>query len=319
METANKSKANQPQKSLPISLDGELCLLGASGLSEFISFVRRRTVDGKAIEEMQAADMWRDAAKIYHALEQTEAGAANNPEVLPIPADLNAHIKKLTKHTNFVQSFSNVPICFGMVELDKLVMSQFNVTQSTVSGLADYLGKNPSNAKLAQVCLPMNPTKANYELLKEGRDGYVFQSDSHDFRFLGAKLLEPEQLKEFKHFGYPSAVLALAVGFSSNVLNTVRYNNRIVLNNGYHRVYTMRSLGITHAPCVIQVCSHIEELGLAGAAEISDNSELYFKSPRPPMLKDYFNPTLTAHFKTHALCRQIQLKYLVDNMKLRKY
>ena len=205
-----------------------------------------------------------------------------------------------------------------MVELDKLIMSQFSITQSTVSGLANTLKKNSSNAKLAQVCLPMNPTKANYELIKEGRDGYVFQSDSHDFRFLGAKLLEPKQFKELNHLGYPSAILALAIGFSSNVINAVRYNNRIVLNNGYHRVYTMRSLGITHAPCVIQVCSHVEELGLAGAAEIANNSDLYFKSPRPPMLKDYFNPALAASYKTHKLCRQIQLKYLVDDLKLRK-
>jgi hypothetical protein len=313
MKTVNKSRANQAR-----ALDGELCLLGASGLADFISFVRKHTVDGKAIEEMQAADMWRDAAKIYHALEQTEAGAADNPEVLPLPADLNPYIKKLTNHPSFVQSFSDVPICFGMVELDKLVMSQFNVTQSTVNSLAKYLGKKPTNAQLAQVCLPMDSTKTNFELVKEGRDGYVFHSDSHDFRFLGAKLLEPEQLKHFTHYGYPSAVLALAVGFSSNVLNAVRYNNRIVLNNGYHRVCTMRSLGITHAPCVIQVCSHTEELGMAGAAEISDNSDLYFKAPRPPMLKDYFNPALTATFKTHAQYRQIQLKYSVDNIKLRK-
>jgi hypothetical protein len=205
-----------------------------------------------------------------------------------------------------------------MVELDKLIMSQLRITQSTVSGLAAYLGIKPTNAQLAEVCLPMHPTKANYDLVKEGRDGYVFQSDSHDFRFLGAKLLEAEQLKDFKHFGYPSAVLALAVGFSSNVLNAVRYNKRIVLNNGYHRVYTMRSLGITHAPCVIQVCSHVEEVGLAGSSEISDNYDLYFKAPRPPMLKDYFNPSLTASYKTYAQSRQIQLKYVVENMKLRK-
>lgn len=313
MKTANKIKLNQAKPS-----DQERCLLGATGLSEFISFVRKHAVDGKKIEEMQSADMWRDAAKIYHTLEQTEAGAADNPEVLPLPTSLNAHINKLTKHTGFVESFSNVPICFGMVELDKLIMSQFRVTQSTVSGLAAYLGSKPTNAQLAEVCLPMNPTKANYELVKEGRDGYVFQSDSHDFRFLGAKLLKSEQLKDFKHFGYPSAVLALAVGFSSNVLNAVRYNNRIVLNNGYHRAYTMRSLGITHAPCVIQVCSHIEEVGMAGSSEISDNSDLYFKAPRPPLLKDYFNPTLTASFKTHAQCRQIQLKFQVENIKLRK-
>lgn len=323
MKTTNKIK---PQPSKPIqakslqaqSHDQELCLMGASGLSEFINFVRKQSVGGREIEEMQAADRWRDAAKIYHALEQTEAGAADNPQVLPMPASLNAHINKLVEHTNFVQSFSTVPICFGMVELDKLVTSQFRITQSTVNNLADYLGAKPTSAKLAQVCLPMKPTQANFELLKEGRDGYVFQADSHDFRFLGAKLLESEQLNDFNHFGYPSAVLALAVGFSSNVLNAVRYNNRIVLNNGYHRVYAMRSLGITHAPCVIQVCSHVEELGLAGAAEISDNSDLYFKAPRPPMLKDYFNTALIANFITHAQCRQIQLKYVVENMKLRK-
>lgn len=65
-------------------------------------------------------------------------------------------------------------------------------------------------------------------------------------------------------------MLALSVGFTTNVLNVVRYGARVVLNNGYHRALALQELGVTHVPCLIQVCAHWEDV-VAGSSEMYDN------------------------------------------------
>lgn len=116
--------------------------------------------------------------------------------------------------------------------------------------------------------------------------------------------------------GHPQAVVALSVGFTTNVLNVIRFGSRIVLNNGYHRAFALRQLGVTHAPCLIQVCGHWEDVGLAGSSEMYENGPVYFSSARPPLLRDYANPALVQTFPTKRLRKEIRLTYEVDSVQL---
>ena len=47
--------------------DQVLCLLGATRLADFITFVRERTVGGRARDKGELADLWRQAAKVFEA------------------------------------------------------------------------------------------------------------------------------------------------------------------------------------------------------------------------------------------------------------
>ena len=62
--------------------------------------------------------------------------------------------------------------------------------------------------------------------------------------------------------------MGLVVGFSSNYLNVVAAEGRLVLNNGYHRVYALRERGVTHVPCVMQRVTRREELELVGTGAL---------------------------------------------------
>ena len=89
-----------------------------------------------------------------------------------------------------------------------------------------------------------------------------------------------------------------------------------MLNDGHHRAYALRAMGLTHVPCVIQVCSSYEEVRLAATPEIHDNSDLYFESPRPPLLRDFDRPDLACRLTTERLRRQVNLRFKVESRQL---
>ena len=127
-------------------------------------------------------------------------------------------------------------------------------------------------------------------------------------RFLDAQVIEPVSVQQAPVMGHPQAVVALSVGFSANLLNTVRYNGRIALNNGHHRALALRAMGMTHAPCLIQPCASMEDLQQAASSEILNNADLYFDAPRPPLLRDFDNPLLTHSFAAPRMRRVVTIK-----------
>lgn len=297
-------------------LDQELCLMGATRMSDFIDFVRERAIGGRDMDRGDLAQMWRDASEVFNALQTSEAGAGDKPQILPLSRALQAHVNKLVKLASFQQTFSSVPVAFGMVELDKLIVCQQHIGRASVDRLVASLPRPVSDADLAAVCLPLTAGSAGFKVAHQDGERFVFVSDTHDTRFLGAQLVDPAGIKDLKVNGHAQAVLALSVGFTTNVLNVVRYGARIVLNNGYHRALALRELGVTHAPCLIQVCAHWEDVGLAGSSEMYDNGPVYFSSARPPLLRDFANPQLMRAFAARRLTREIRLTYEVDSLQL---
>ena len=105
-------------------------------------------------------------------------------------------------------------------------------------------------------------------------------------------LLDPARLGDHAAGGAVGGVLGLLVGFGSNLLNAVRSDGdgRMLLNNGYHRACALRALGVTHAPCLVQTVTRRDELALTVPSRVTDTAAFYFKSARPPLLKDFFDP-----------------------------
>eukprot|EP01034_Spumella_vulgaris_P006755 gene6755-8610_t len=146
------------------ALDQELCLMGATRMSDFIDFVRERAIGGHDMDRGDLAEMWRDASVVFNELQATEAGAADKPQILPLSKALQAHVDKLVKLTSFQQTFSAVPVAFGMVELDKLVVCQQHIGRASVDRMVASLAKPVSDADLAAVCLPLAAADAGFKV-----------------------------------------------------------------------------------------------------------------------------------------------------------
>jgi hypothetical protein len=82
-----------------------------------------------------------------------------------------------------------------------------------------------------------------------------------------------------------------------------------VLHNGYHRAYSLRSLGITHAPCFVETVTRKDELRVAATEKVSDDPEFYFRAKRPPLLKDFFDPKLSRRYPVRPRRAVVQLEF----------
>jgi hypothetical protein len=106
------------------------------------------------------------------------------------------------------------------------------------------------------------------------------------------------------------------VGYGSNFLNAWHIENRLVLSNGSHRAFALREHGITHLPCLVQKVTRREELELVGTDVVSAHPERYLTNPRPPMLKDYFDPKLRKILNVARKHRLITLSFGVDTSEI---
>src|SRR2546426_4350870 len=142
---------------------------------------------------------------------------------------------------------------------------------------------------------------------------FVFVSPSNDMRFLGTMKLQGGNIQDYPPPGNLAGVVGLAVGFGSNFMNAIYAERRLILNNGSHRAYALRKMGVTHVPCIIQHVSSREKLDVTAASKVVDKPDYYLKHPRPSMLRDYFNPKLHKVMPVHRQLKQIIVKFEVED------
>lgn len=291
-----------------------LYLKGRPTLKSFLHFVRSNAVHPQ--NEQQLTEEWKEAQRYITELEREEGGAADNPPIVRLGAEYEPLLIELLKDPILKNSFNTVPTEIALVELDRLVVHQKHIDLTFVSDLQRKLGPEPTRAEIFRTCLPYDHPVPPVKWSQIGSDRYVVMSPSNDLRFLGPMHLKPGQIRDYPPPGNVAWVLGLAVGFGSNFLNAIYAENRLILNNGSHRAYTLRSMGITHAPCIIEHVSSREELDMVASSKVRRDPDLYLKHPRPSMLRDYFDPRLHKVLEVQRQLTQIIVSFDVDEISV---
>ncbi|TGN61608.1 hypothetical protein E4L95_09710 [Paracoccus liaowanqingii] len=289
----------------------EIWLLGQPPLTDFLDYVKKGVDGGDKIDRRVLVDAWRDANDHYYDLEQHEAGIADTIQCLELPSSLDALAQDLSDHEHFRNTFDRMPTTFGMVELDKIVVSQRRVTLPFVDALASQLGPHTDAVSLFRFCQPFERRDPQVEIRRLGNQRYVFMSASNDLRFHDVVLLGPSQILDRESCAPVSGAIGAFVGYGSNFLTVIRSDDRMVLHNGYHRAVAMRAAGITHAPCVIQTVTRRDELEVAAAQPVVDDPAFYFRSARPPVLKDFFDPKIRTILRARRTQKHVEVNFEV--------
>jgi len=290
-----------------------LYLIGRPTLKQFLRFVKSHAVDPP--NEGILTDEWQAANDFVRTLEKEEAGAADNPPITEL--EVNSKNERLL--TEFLKDplvqngFNTVPSEVAYVELDRLVVYQHHIDLTYVRLLERELGSSPSEEQIFRTCLLHDHPQPPVKWSRARGNKFIFMSPSNDMRFLGAMKLQAGNIQDYPPPGNLAGVVGLAVGFGSNFLNAVYSENRLILNNGSHRAYALREMGVTHVPCIIQHVSSREKLDVVAASVIADKPDDYLKNPRPSMLRDYFNPKLRKIMPVHRQLRQVTIKFEVDD------
>ena len=289
-------------------------LLGQPHLEEYLSFVKDRVLGGDGIEPRILADEWRAANDIYYELEQVESGDADRMKTKPIDKKLQGMVAEVRANLHYRKTFDSLPTTIEMIELDRLVVWQSHVADRFAEVRGQALGTKPTPEDLFRFCLPLDREAPPVQIVRLDGDRFQFISPSTDLRAHEAMLLDPAQMSAIHSYGPVAAAIGLVVGFSANFLSGIRSDNRILLQNGYHRAYALRALGITHAPCVIQTVTRKDELALLADTRVTSDPGFYFKAARPPMLRDFFNPSLRKHLNVRPIDTVVEVQFSMKNL-----
>jgi len=288
-------------------------LLGRPTLKRFLRFVRDNAAD--PFDERVLTSEWHTANRHIRVLEQEEAGLADKPDMTPLTnlgKKYESLLVEFLKDPLVRGSFNTVPTDVALVELDRLVVHQKHIDITFVQSLKKKLGPSPTDDEIFRVSLPFDHPQPPVKWSRMRRDSFVFMSASNDLRFLGTMPLEPNQITNYPPPGNTVGVVGLAVGFGTNFLNAIYAEGRLILNNGSHRAYALRDLGVSHVPCIVQHVSCRDELEMVASDEVREHPDLYLKQPRPSLLKDYFDPRLRKVVPVQRRIRQVTVKFEVE-------
>lgn len=306
-QTADRSRAAAPEVSE--EFDENLYLTGRPRLKDFLRYVRNHAVDPPNPGVL--AEEWQVAHEVVRKLQKEEAGIADNPRIRPVSPD-NQFLLDFIRNPVVKHSFNTVPTEVAYVDLTELVVYQHQIDLTFVRQLRKKLPPTLTEEELFRVCLPDGQTQPPAKWSRMHNNTYVFVSPSNDLRFLGAMPLQPGNIQDYPPPGNLVGVLGLGVGFGTNFMNAIYAEKRLILNNGSHRAYALREMGITRVPCIVQHVSSREELKVVACTAVTEAPNFYLKEPRPMMLKDYFDPRLHKIMPVHRRTRQITVKFEVD-------
>jgi hypothetical protein len=122
-----------------------------------------------------------------------------------------------------------------------------------------------------------------------------------------------------RSFGPIGAMIGLGVGFGSNALNVIRSDRRMLLHNGYHRACALRAAGFTHAPAVIQDVTRRDELALTATQTVIDDPAFYFAAKRPPLLKDFFDPTIRTILPVRRSRKVVEISFEIEEVSMAEF
>src|SRR5437660_5658868 len=261
----------QTGASTPIQSDGaqdavaeNLHLIGRPTLKGFLGFVRKHAVnppgEGVLIEEWQAAN------ECVRILEKEEAGVADGPPMTHMGSEYEPLLIEFLKDPLVRHGFNTVPTDVAIVELDRLVVYEKHIDVTHAGRLEARLGPAPSEEQVFRTCLPYDHPQPPVRWSRVHENRFVFMSPSNDLRFLGTMELLSAQIANYPPPGDLVGVVGIGVGFGSNFLNAIYAEHRLILNNGSHRAYALRKLGITHVPCIVQHVSSRDELDRMASA-----------------------------------------------------
>ncbi len=278
---------------------------------EITQIVKSFCVNEESLTLGDTLKNWQKATSAFRKTESQDAGAADNNNTFDIKS--NPKLDTIKNDPIFQKTFAQTPIEFKYVEVDNLVAPQRNVSLDYVDKLLKRIPDSPSEDELIDLCISSKQIVPIPKPTQKAPNSWFFSSPSVDFRFLGGYLKErltEDDLRYTGVGGLPVMALTLFVGYGAGSINVLKVNGRIVLNNGFHRVYAFRKKGITRIPVVVQNIGNPE---LEFPPRMLNLTKDYLlKHTRPVLVKDFFNNDLTKVFKRKEMIRTVRIDFGAD-------
>jgi hypothetical protein len=290
-------------------------LLALAAEAEVAAQLRNQLVEGESPGTEALVGKWRQAQAILAIRAQIDAGIAEQIKVGPLPEDVVELANRLIQDPTVRGAFRWVSASVAMVEIDKLVVGQRSINLDYVAELKARFSGRTTPRELVEHCLGPSAVRGSIRHLEPQAGVHVFSSDNPNLRVLGTFVkhgLGTEDAPLSANGGDPVAAVATYVGFGVPAVSVFEVGSRRLLNNGNHRLYALRELGVTEVPAIVQ---HVSNVGAEVPPVLSDvPSDQLLLSPRPPLLADFFNDDLAVTIPVRKIMRVLTVVSQVNAM-----
>ena len=283
---------------------------------ELLHHIRTQTLHEEMARLEEIRSLWLAQQGTVQMLAHKESGMAERCSITELPSSLSRRLNEISDHQLIRKTFQGVPFSFALVDTDRLIAAQRSINLDYALRLQNSYKENTSLEALVEICLSPNRDVPPIQHLEVGNNVHVFSSENLDIRFLGAfaKTLTPEDLPFAEIGGVPAAAIIAFVGYGSSPVNVLQVGNRLVLNNGFHRVFALHSLGITKIPVLVQ---HISNWQLEFPGTVSGFPREYLLgSPRPVLIKDFFNESFCITLQAKQRIKTVMLQATANQIDI---
>jgi hypothetical protein len=283
---------------------------------ELLHHIRTQTLQEEVDRLEEIHSLWLDKQGAVQMLAHTESGIAERCSMTELPSSLSRRVNEISSHQLIRKTFQGVPFSFSLVDTDRLIAAQRCINLDYALRLQNAYKEDTSLEALVEICLSPNRYVPPIQHLEVGNNVHVFSSENLDIRFLGAfaKTLTPEDLQFAELGGMPAAAIIAFIGYGSSPVNVLQVGNRLVLNNGFHRVFALRSLGVTKIPVLVQ---HISNWQLEFPGSVAGLPREYLLgSPRPVLIKDFHNDNFCVTLRAKQRIKSVMLQLAASQIDI---
>jgi hypothetical protein len=204
----------------------------------------------------------------------------------------------------FKTTFAAYSVTIEEVELDLLIAPQRTVDLDFAATIAG--GGGP--VERARMLLDPCRRPAPLTVVPAGDAGYAFASN-HPGALLAGAIERPYEPTDGMQLigGRLAHAVTLLIGFPADTANAYRVGKRIILNNGFHRVFALRQAGVMRAPLAILDISFPELEMPPTVAEFP--SRYLVEAVRPAMIKDFFDPAMVCEVNVRARTKILEIAW----------
>jgi uncharacterized short protein YbdD (DUF466 family) len=291
-------------------------LLGVPSFQDYVQFMKLRIPVGPYGRETDFAREWQVAADNCRELAKAESGSAVVGEMVPLPPEMEEWSIQELQNPAVRKAYGSLPYRWNMVDIQKLIPHQKSIDVDFMETVAAVLGPNSTPDALFEFAVGRRQSQRAVHVTRVSDSVYSFSSSSTDLRLIDIGLLDNRLLNEHQFDGYATHVLGITVGFGLNLISAIRIRDRTILINGTHRVCALLKLGITRVPCLVRYISCDEDLDLLGDADLRQSCLQHARTPRPPLIGDFFNPRLVKEISVDRDIRLVHVQLSIQRSRL---
>lgn len=251
-------------------------------------------LQGNTLGSEATAEQREVARQARESLAARPAGLDQEDLVSEPPDQLDAHVARL-RESESAAAFFQEGWRIQVVDLARVCAFQPSIfTDSAAERVVDV--KYDDLAGIAAVTLPAESPEPPRVQFDSVRQAYMVLSPNPNLRIVGTfSTPVPNQ---------PGAAgLGFMVRVMPSFMQVIRFRDRYILRDGYHRALGLLDRGITHAPVFTRTMESVEQVALPGMLP----QDAYL-GPRPPLLRDYRDDTVACDVRLPAIQRMIVIQ-----------